>query len=82
MVKDGSFTVIDPTVGTAPAIWAAPSSVAWMYEKVKITEGYKNFYEGGGSADQYGGIPMWWSDVKLDNTYQFKGDNDPDREGD
>jgi len=83
VVKNGSFTVIDPTVGTAPAIWAAPSSVAWMKERVKITDGYKNFYEGGGSADQYGGISMWWSDVALGNTYQFPGDDvDPDRVGD
>ena len=81
VVKDGSFTVISTTVGTAPAIWSAPSSVAWMKERVKITDGYPGFYEGGEATEQTGGIPAWWSTVNLAKTYQFSGDVDPDRVG-
>lgn len=79
VVNDG-FTVIEPYVGVAPAIWTAPSSVRWMNERVKITEGYPNFYGGGATDDPTtGGMPLWWSEVNLSNTYQFSGDVDPDR---
>lgn len=79
VVNDG-FTVIEPYVGVAPAIWTAPSSVRWMNERVKITEGYPKFYGGGATDDPTtGGMPLWWSDVVLGNTYQFSGDVDPDR---
>jgi len=78
--KDGSFTVIEPYQGVAPAIWSAPTSVAWVKEMVKITKAYPGFYGGGDVPEGTGGIPMWWSDVNLSNTYQFSGDNDPDRD--
>ena len=80
--EEGSFQVVESSQGVAPAIWSAPSSVAWTKEMVKITKAYPGFYNGNGTAsEETGGLPTWWTiePVNLGNTYQFSGDYDPDR---
>lgn len=78
--EDASFHVIEQYQGVAPAIWSGPSSIRWAKEMVKITKAYLGFCGSGTSTEQTGGIPMWWTEVNLGNTYQFSGDEDPDRD--